>query len=320
MRPSRLMAIALAPVLALSVAACTQEEEPPTEPGTIGTDTPVACSPNGPVSDAISVSGDFDTEPEVDFSAPVSVTALQRTVLIEGDGAEVQDGAEVRVHFTLYNGDTGELIDSTGYDEGGLLDMIVDEKAYIPGLVKTVRCSNIGSRIVSVVPPADAFGETGNTSLGIGADTALVFVLDVVAPVEQLVPAEWTENVPEVEFGSDGAPVVTLPASGPPAELVMSVLEEGDGEVVTKADSPQLDYQGTSWDTGEVFDQSYGGDPIALPAGQYVPGFTAAIVGQRVGVKLLVSIPPELAYGTDASAHPLGGQTLLFVIEIVSIS
>lgn len=316
LRPLALLAV---PVILAGMAACSPAAEED-EPGTIGTDTPVACAPSGPISEAIRVEGEFDAEPEVDFDAPVTVSALQRTVLIEGDGDEVQDGAEVRVHFTLLDGGTGEPIDSTGYDEAGLLAMTVDEQAFLAGLVKTVRCATIGSRVVSVVPPADAFGDQGNEALGIEPDTSLVFVLDVVSAVEQLVPAPWTEDVPEVSFGADGAPTVKLPDGGAPAELVMAVLEEGEGEVVTKADAPQLDYQGTSWDTGEVFDQSYGGTPIALPAGSYVKGFTAAIVGQKVGAKLLVSIPPELAYGPDPAAHALGGQTLLFVIEILSIS
>lgn len=320
MRLPHLLVLVAAPLLVAGLAGCTPDEPADPDPGSIGTDTPVACAPSGPVSEAIEVSGEFGAEPVVDFTPPVSVPAVQRTVLIEGDGAEVQDGAEVRVHFTLYNGDTGELIDSTGYDDASTLAMIVDESAYLPGLVKTVRCATIGSRVLSVVPPSEAFGDAGNQQLGITGSTSLVFVLDVVAPVEQLRPAEWTENVPEVTFGADGVPVVTLPDADPPADLVMTVLREGDGEVVTKVDSPQLDYQGTSWDTGEIFDQSYGKSPIALPAGQYVPGFTAAILGQRVGSALLVSIPPDLAYGTDPAAHPLGGQTLLFVIEILSIS
>jgi peptidylprolyl isomerase len=52
---------------------------------------------------------------------------------------------------------------------------------------------------------------------------------------------------------------------------------------------------------------------------QYVKGFTEALIGQKVGSTLLVSIPPELAYGTDPNAHQLGGQTLLFVIQIRAI-
>jgi peptidylprolyl isomerase len=306
------------PALVLSLAACAPAEGPET-PDTAGTDTPVACAPSGLYSESVEVSGDFDTEPTVEFPAPLAPTATQRTVITEGDGTELQDGAQVQVHFAMFNGETGEASSSTGYDAANLFTLTVDETQYLPGLVKTVRCGTIGSRIVGVIPASDAFGDTGNTDVGIGPGEPLVFVVDLVSIVEPLTPAEWVTDVPEVTFDANDVPVVTLPASGPPSELSMAVLEEGDGDVVTAADSPSLDYQGTSWETGEVFDQSYGGSPIALPATGYVQGFSAAIIGQKVGSTLLVSIPPELAYGTDPAAHQLGGQTLLFVIQIRSV-
>jgi peptidylprolyl isomerase len=48
-----------------------------------------------------------------------------------------------------------------------------------------------------------------------------------------------------------------------------------------------------------------------------IPGFGAALVGQKVGTKLIVTIPPALGYGEEASdQNPLAGQTLVFVVEI----
>jgi len=315
MRMPSVLALLVVPVLAVGLAACSPET--PAEPDVEGTDTPVACSPNGPISDSIEVAGDFDTEPTATFQAPLSVTAVQRSVLIDGDGAEIQDGAQVNVHFTVYNGQTGAELDSTGYEPSQTLAVTVDEAALLPGLVKTLRCATVGSRIVSVVPPADAFGDAGNEQIGVGPGEPVIFVVDVVSIVEPFEP-NWDSDVPKVEFDADGVPTVTL-TGGAPAELKLAVLEQGDGEVVTAADAPQLDYQGTSWQTGEVFDQSYGKQPINLPVTQYVRGFTQAVIGQKVGSTLLVSIPPELAYGTDSSVNALGGQALLFVIQIRAI-
>ncbi|HWM34525.1 MAG TPA: FKBP-type peptidyl-prolyl cis-trans isomerase [Pseudolysinimonas sp.] len=319
MRLSSFAALVAAPVLVVGLVACSGE--PQTEgPGTVGTDTPAACAPSGPISEAVSVSDDVGTEPTVDFNAPLSLPAVQRTVITDGDGAELQDGATAKIHFTVYNGETGDRLDSTGYEPTGLFEATLDDTVLLSGLVQTLRCTTVGSRVVGVVPPSAAFGDAGNDQIGVGPGQSVVFIVDVVDVVEPLKPAAWTSDVPEVVFGSDGTPTVTLPAGDPPAELLMDVIEKGDGETVTASDAPKLDYQGTSWDTGEVFDQSFGGDPIALPATQYVKGFTAAILGQKVGSTLLVSIPPDYAYGPDANAHPLGGQTLLFVIEILSIS
>lgn len=313
LRPA--LALLVVPVLAAGLVACSAEA--PAEPDVEGTDTPAACSPSGPVSESIEITGDFGTEPQVTMQAPLSVTALQKTVVIEGDGTEIQDGAQVDIHFTVYGGQTGEALDTTGYQASQVLPVTVDETALLPGLVKTLRCAKVGDRIVSVVPPADAFGDEGNSTIGVDPGEAVVFVVDVVSIVEPLKP-NWDSGVPEVTFDGAGVPTVTLTGEAP-TELKLAVLEEGDGEIVTALDAPQLDYQGTSWTTGEVFDQSYGKQPINLPVTQYVKGFTQAVIGQKVGSTLLVSIPPELAYGTDASTNPLGGQTLLFVIQIRAI-
>ncbi|HEX7834612.1 MAG TPA: peptidylprolyl isomerase, partial [Pseudolysinimonas sp.] len=114
------------PALVLSLAACAPSDSA-ADPGTAGTDTPAGCTPSGPMSDAVKVSGDFDKEPTVTIPAPLSVTATQRTVITKGDGVEVQDGALTQVHFTLYNGETGELATSTGYDPSTLVQATVDE-------------------------------------------------------------------------------------------------------------------------------------------------------------------------------------------------
>ena len=49
---------------------------------------------------------------------------------------------------------------------------------------------------------------------------------------------------------------------------------------------------------------------------QVVEGFGAALVGQKVGTRLVVTIPPKYAYGEKGAGSELSGQTLVFVIEI----
>jgi FKBP-type peptidyl-prolyl cis-trans isomerase len=49
-----------------------------------------------------------------------------------------------------------------------------------------------------------------------------------------------------------------------------------------------------------------------------VQGFGAALVGQKVGTRLVVSIPPKYGYGTtgNTQAGIKGTDTIVFVIEI----
>ncbi|MNW70760.1 FK506-binding protein [compost metagenome] len=50
-------------------------------------------------------------------------------------------------------------------------------------------------------------------------------------------------------------------------------------------------------------------------------GWQQGLVGQTVGSQVLLVIPPELAYGAEASeSNPLGGETLIFVLDILDAS
>jgi peptidylprolyl isomerase len=306
------MAVLVTAGLLLSLAACSTP-----------TDSASGCdaTPSGSVSDSIKVAGDFGSEPKTTFDIPLTVPeTTQRTVVTKGDGDTVLAGDNVNVKFSIYSGANSADIAGSDWSSETTERFPVDDAQFLPGLVKTLECSTVGSRVVGVIPPVDAFGETGSPDLGIGASDAIVFVVDVVSIEQPLKPAEWTKDIPEVTFADDGTPTVTLPATDPPKDLVETVLTEGDGAVVEATSTVTIDYQGTSWTTGEMFDQSYGKQPDTRAANAYVPGFTAALVGQKAGSTVLVSIPPEDAYGLDPDAHPLGGQTLVFLIVIKAVS
>jgi FKBP-type peptidyl-prolyl cis-trans isomerase len=323
MLKSPLVAVLAVPALLLSLAACAPEAEP-TPDETVGVDTPKACAPSGPMSEAVEVSGEFDTAPTVTFPAPLSVTATQRTVVIEGDGAEVQDGALTQVHFTLYNAESGALSTSTEYDPSTLVQATVDEEVFLPGLVQTLRCSTVGSRIVGVVPASGAFGDQGNADLGVGPGEPVVFVLDLVGVIPTQAEGESTplpDGFPEVTWADDGQPTVEIPDADPPAELKVATVITGTGAVVGAGDSVTVQYQGVNWTTGEVFDQSWGGGVANFTTDGVITGFGDAMVGQTVGSRVVVIIPPDQGYG-PSGGNPNAGisdtDTLVFVIDILA--
>lgn len=53
--------------------------------------------------------------------------------------------------------------------------------------------------------------------------------------------------------------------------------------------------------------------------GQLIPGFERQIKGMKAGETKTITVPPEEAYGTDPSAHPLGNKTLSFKLRVESI-
>lgn len=130
------------------------------------------------------------------------------------------------------------------------------------------------------------------------------------------------ENVKvQGDFGSK--PTLEFAAAEAPDQLVIEVLEEGDGPVVEPGDIVQCDYLGQVWNGG-VFDNSYDrGAPLefTVGVGMVIAGWDQGLVGQRVGSRVLLSIPSELGYGDRGvpQAGIRGGDTLVFVTDIVAV-
>ncbi|WP_130491529.1 FKBP-type peptidyl-prolyl cis-trans isomerase [Motilibacter rhizosphaerae] len=113
----------------------------------------------------------------------------------------------------------------------------------------------------------------------------------------------------------------TLTFSGKPAStLGVQVLKQGTGKVVAKGDLLEADYLGQVWG-GKVFDNSYDrGAAAAFPigVGQVVAGWDRTLVGQKVGSRVLLSLPPSQGYacGND-QAGIKATDTIAFVVDIV---
>jgi FKBP-type peptidyl-prolyl cis-trans isomerase FklB len=101
--------------------------------------------------------------------------------------------------------------------------------------------------------------------------------------------------------------------------LQYKVLKEGAGPT-PKADSiVSVHYRGTLLD-GSEFDSSYErNEPLTLPVGGVIPGWTEALTLMKEGSKWQLYIPAALAYG-EAGAPPAIGPnaTLLFEVELLS--
>lgn len=146
----------------------------------------------------------------------------------------------------------------------------------------------------------------------------------VAADGTPLAPTEADSGV-EVTGQVGEAPEMTVPDAEAPDGLVLEVLEEGDGEPVGACDFISVDYYGQTWVPGDdttdnVFDQSFDSDEpfrTTLGVGSVIKGWDAALDGITVGSRVLLSVPPEHAYGDEESGHDLGGETLLFVVDVV---
>ena len=130
-------------------------------------------------------------------------------------------------------------------------------------------------------------------------------------------------NMPSVEGAKGTKPVLAFPGPDAPEGLQVQVLDAGDGQVVEPGDTIVANYLGQIWG-GEVFDNSYDrGQPLnfQVGVGMVIRGWDDALVGQRVGSRLLLSIPSALGYGARGvpQAGIRGGDTLVFVTEILGV-
>jgi len=311
-------------LVAGSLAACSAAPS--------GSSTAAACEPaaSGSASDSVQVSGDFGAKLTLDSATPITAgSTTQRTVLIDGDpsGQEAVDGMEIDVYYTLWNGANGDLIESGADISSDAVPLAIDATQLNTGFLATLRCSTPGTRVVGVIPPAEGVGDQGS-QFGLGANDALIFVADVKS-VEPLPTSEPTSSEPLPTVSKDSSisrptvdlsttpPTVTLPAGDPPTALDVQVVAAGTGAPVAAGASVTVNYLGVNWDTAAVFDESYTSSPATFTLDGVIPGFAQAIEGQPVGSTLLVTIPPDLAYGTDTGDANTSG-TLVFVIDIVS--
>ncbi len=289
------------------------------------------ATPAGAISNAVEVTGEFGAKPDITVATPTAATRTERTVVIAGDGDVAVTGDTVNVDFTLINGATGLEVTSTEYTGSSETAFPVDEAEFLVGIVKTLECSRVGSRVVGVIPPVDSFGEEGSPSLGVAAGEDIVFVVDIVSIASPVVPplsrAEGeavapTDGFPTVVIAEDGRPTVTIPDAAPPTDLQLAQLIQGDGAVVVAGNDVVVHYQGINWNTGVIFDESWArGEPAEFNTGAVIAGFTAALVGQKVGSQVIVIIPPDQGYGEAGSPPDIGGtDTLVFVVDILGIA
>ncbi len=124
-------------------------------------------------------------------------------------------------------------------------------------------------------------------------------------------------------IGEDAVPAISVgPSSVPAVELVSQQLIAGSGASVVVGDTITVNYCGVGQISGALFDSSWARGEAAtfdLIPGGLIEGWTQGVPGMQVGERRLLEIPGDLGYG----ANPPGGievdETLIFVVELVSI-
>jgi len=109
--------------------------------------------------------------------------------------------------------------------------------------------------------------------------------------------------------------VVTLPSG-----LQYKIITEGTGKTPKATDTVTVNYRGSLVD-GTEFDSSYKrGQPATFPVNGVIKGWTEALQLMKEGAKWQLFIPSDLAYGEKAPPQIGPNATLIFDVELMSVS
>ena len=317
----RLLAITVIPLLACLVIAGCGSSKPS------ASSSSSAAANNSSANASVTVAGAFGTTPVVKIPKLHANNKLTVKTVIPGTGSTVTKSDAMAANFVLYfwSGTSNTLKANTFTQNPTVIGGTM-----LPGLETALIGQKVGSRVLAVIPPADGYGTSGNSQLGITGSTTLVFVIDVIKSYTDTASASGTQvsngggTLPTVTAHAGGAPTITIPANNPPSALVTKTLIKGSGPKVAKGQFVIAQYTGYIWRTKKVFDSSWtSGSPFGFVIGanpeQVIPGWDTGLTGQTVGSRVMLVIPPKDAYGSagQSQAGITGKDTLVFVVDII---
>ena len=276
---------------------------------------------------AVSVTGAFAKSAAITIPDQKASSSLTIKTLIQGKGPALGKTDSFVGDYAVYlwRGTTHKLEQSTYKTKSPAVFV----GRLLPGLETAVRGKKMGSRILAVVPPADGYGKSGNSQVGIKGTDTLVFVVDMIKKFGDTASGKQISDgggtLPTVTAATGSAPGVKIPSSGAPqSTLVTKTLIKGSGAPVSKGQTVVAQYVGVIWRTGKVFDASWTrGQPFGFTLGatpsQVITGWDMGLVGQTVGSRVLLVIPPADGYGKTGSTQAgiKGTDTLVFVVDIL---
>ncbi len=261
--------------------------EPTTTTTTVDDEATTTAAPPAD-NDAINGGKPVVEVPEGD--APVELEIID---LIDGTGKVAASGDFLSMHYVgVFHAD-GEQFDAS-WDRGATFDFRLGQQQVIQGWDDGIVGMAEGGRRLLSIPSEQAYGSSERG--GIPADSALVFVVDLVSVL---------------------SPPTVVNAPEPVTELEVTVVDAGDGAQIVSGDILEMHYVAMAQTTGEIFDSSWDrGQAIQLQigTGQGLAAWDEGIIGKNVGdtVRLVI---PEIE-GVDPT---IDGSTIITEVTIVSV-
>ena len=186
--------------------------------------------------------------------------------------------------------------------------------------------SALASAAVTGAPSEAASAASAPAASNGVADPSIPFVNTDCAVGEPVPSAEppaggTTFGSVNVLIADTGVPTISIGADAQSAtELGIEDLVEGTGPAVMAGDTLTVNYCGVGMQSRQMFDSSWTrGEPISFPLDGLIQGWIQGLPGMKVGGQRLLVIPGDLGYGPQGQGTILPNETLVFVVELVSI-
>lgn len=270
----------------------------------------VIADPNAGGIDDIAIGTDSQGLPVLEFPDGLEYSKVQTKVVWSGTGDRLRPGDRILLDMYSVSLDSGVVLLDTYSDLPNyyilapeivgqeLYDALVDEK--------------VGVRLLHVSPPVEGYEGHG----------AVVLLVDVLPAESQGETQPLREDLPSVEIDASGQPIVIVDPDLPkPVGLQVATLLLGSGAQVKPGSKIKFNYYAVSYDTGEIFESSWddgeGPDEKQVGVGELVLGLDQGLIDQTEGSRVLLVVPPDMAYG--GSDLPHADDTLVFVIDLLAV-
>lgn len=265
------------------------------------------------------------SNPKVKVAKGFKATKTTTRVLTKGDGSKVVSGDSIKVNYVAVNGRTGKQFDNS-FTSNKPLTITLTPTTILPGFVKGLTNQTVGSRVLVSIPPKDGFGKAQPT-LDMKKTDTMVFLFDIVAKVPPMATGKaksLPSDLPSLVLDAKKQPskfAKTKKTAAKQTKESAHVVIQGSGATIKAGQTLSVQYVGQIYPAGKVFDSSWArgaASSFQLTEGQLIKCWTDELVGQKVGSRVVLVCPADVAYKSKGSPPDIkGGDTLIFSIDLL---
>jgi hypothetical protein len=248
----------------------------------------------GSAAESVSATGAIGKEPKVSVPSPLKTKRTEVSVLKQGTGRVLTDGSPAVIEYTVVDGATGKVAQTSGY-KGQTSPITVDSKD-AGALGKALNCSRVGERLAIVMTTSALSGGSATSRTAKDAAVVIVDVTDGFASRATGTPQIADDGMPAVVLAPSGAPGIQIPSTAAPKNDSYHLLRKGSGPVFTTKDTAVVKYTAVTWGSdasvaGSSWTDGSGAVTVALGSSSQVPAaIRKAVVGHRAGDQVLAII------------------------------